>query len=340
MSPTSSNDPPAGRRGKAVFVAGLAVGAALLWLAVRNVDASAIGASLLDADWKSVPVFLAVLFLYYWLKAERWKRLLLPIKRIETRRLFPPLMIGYAMSSILPMHLGELARVYLVRTEQSVRASALLMSIAVERLLDLVTIPLLFAVAMLGGNTLPPALVDAGYVVGLVGLAGIGFVAVLVARPTLVLGLLRRVSAPLPSRLRDAIIAQVEAGAEGAAALRSLTGMSSIVALTLLQWTMMGACIWLSIRAVGASPPWPAAVLTVAMINVAVALPTSPGYVGSVQAAFVLALLPFGTSNQSAVTASIFFHVLAYASVVIVGFAFLLRTGLTLNALAKLRASG
>src|SRR5690606_22191117 len=82
MSPTSSNDPPAGRRGKAVFVAGLAVGAALLWLAVRNVDASAIGASLLDADWKSVPVFLAELFLYYWLKAERWKRLLLPIKRI------------------------------------------------------------------------------------------------------------------------------------------------------------------------------------------------------------------------------------------------------------------
>ncbi|MGB7217038.1 MAG: lysylphosphatidylglycerol synthase transmembrane domain-containing protein [Gammaproteobacteria bacterium] len=340
MSPTPSNDRGAHRRGKAMFVAGLVVGAALLWLAVRNVDASAIGASLLRADWKSVPVFLVVLFLYYWLKAERWKRLLLPIKRIETRRLFPPLMIGYAMSSILPMHLGELARVYLVRTEQSVRASALLMSIAVERLLDLVTIPVLFAVAMLGGKALPPAVVNAGYVVGLIGVCGIAFVAVLVARPALVLGLIRRVAAPLPSRLRDAIVAQIEASADGAAALRSVAGMSSIVALTLLQWTMMGACIWLAIRAVGTSPPWPAAVLTVAMINVAVALPTSPGYIGSVQAAFVLALLPFGASNEAAVTASIFFHVLAYASVVLVGFAFLLKMGLTPNALAKLRASG
>jgi hypothetical protein len=76
-------------------------------------------------------------------------------------------------------------------------------------------------------------------------------------------------------------------------------------------------------------------VLTVALLNVAVALPTSQGFVGSVQAAYVLALLPYSVSKEAAIAASIYFHVLAYASVVVAGLIFLNKAGQSLRSLLR-----
>jgi uncharacterized protein (TIRG00374 family) len=320
-----------------MFALGIALGLLFLWFALRNADLAALAVALRRANWASVPLFLVVLFIYYWLKAERWSRLLAPIKDIPTRELFPPLMVGYGASSILPLHLGEFARVLIVRADQSIPASALLMSIAVERLLDLVTIPVLFAVAMLSGNDVPKGLVHAGYVVGLIGLVGIVFVAAFVARADLVIALAARSTAFLPARWSTRLLAQLETAAHGAAALRNPRRMVVIAAITLLQWTMMWLCIWLSIRAIGIPVSWSASMLTVALINVAVALPTSPGYVGSVQAAFVLALLPYGVGNDAAVAASVYFHVLAYTSVVLAGLFFMRRAGRSLRFLLQAR---
>jgi glycosyltransferase 2 family protein len=312
---------------------GIGVGLLFLWFAFRNIDFRALGTTLLHANWAAMPVFLVVLFLYYWLKALRWQRLLAPTKEIPTKRLFPALMVGYAVSSILPMHLGEVARVLIVRAEHSVRVSALAMSIAVERLLDLVTIPLLFGVAMLAGRDVPDGLVKTGYVIGSIGLTGIVMAWLYVVRPDLVLRLAAIATAPLPAGFRERVLTQLEAGAAGAAALREPRRMLPIVALTLLQWGMMWLCALISIRAVGIEIPWSAGVLTVALLNVAVALPTSPGFVGSVQAAFVLALLPFSVTKEAAIAASIYFHVLAYASVVIAGLIFMHRAGQSLRSL-------
>jgi uncharacterized membrane protein YbhN (UPF0104 family) len=76
-------------------------------------------------------------------------------------------------------------------------------------------------------------------------------------------------------------------------------------------------------------------VLTVALINVAVALPTSPGYVGSVQAAFVLALLPYAVEREAAIAASVYFHVLVYVAVVATGLVFLHRAGSSIRSLRE-----
>jgi uncharacterized protein (TIRG00374 family) len=241
---------------------GVAIGLLCLWFALRNVEFAAIGAALANADFASIPPFLVALFLYYWLKAARWQRLLAPTKQIETRRLFPPLMVGYAVSSILPMHLGEVARVLIVRAEHSLRVSALAMSIALERLLDLVTIPLLFGVAMLAGRDVPVGLVRAGYLIGLIGLGGIAFVWLYVTRPEWVIRMVTLFATPLPKSVTQKVVAQLEAGIAGAAALRAPRRMLPIIGLTLLQWGMMFFCAWLSIHAVGINASWSAGVLT------------------------------------------------------------------------------
>jgi uncharacterized membrane protein YbhN (UPF0104 family) len=61
---------------------------------------------------------------------------------------------------------------------------------------------------------------------------------------------------------------------------------------------------------------------------IGVSLPTAPGYVGSIQLAFVLALKPAGVAPESALAASMFYHVLAYVSVVGGGLVFLRHYGM------------
>jgi uncharacterized membrane protein YbhN (UPF0104 family) len=321
----------------AAFLLGLVVAGLCLWFALYDVDFAQLGRSLAAARKSSIPVFLVALFAFYWVKAVRWHHLLAPLKSIPTRKLFPPLMVGYGVSMLVPMHLGEIARIMIVRSEQSLGASPLLMSIALERLLDLVTIPLLFAVAMMAHDGLPPTLIAAAYFMGLVGLAGIAALTGFVLKPEWVTGSATKLLAPFPARWRVPVVAQLMAGAEGIGVLRAPGRLVPVVLLTLVQWALMWLCAWIAIWSVGANAPWSAGLLTVALINVAVALPTSPGYVGSVQAAFVLALLPYTVERETAIAASVYFHVLVYVAVVATGLAFLHRAG---RSIRSLRATG
>jgi uncharacterized protein (TIRG00374 family) len=320
-----------------LFVLGLLVAALCLAFAFWNVNFSELGRSLAAARKTSVPLFLLALFAFYWTKTVRWHFLLAPIKALPARKLFPALMVGYGVSMLVPMHLGEVARILIVRTEHAIRASALLMSIALERLLDLVTIPLLFAIAMLAHGELPLALMGAAYLMGAIGLAGILFLAVFVLRPQTIIRGAAVALSPLPAGWVAAILAQLEAGAEGAAALRTPRRMIAIALLTLLQWALMWLCVWISVWSLGVPVPWSASLLTVALLNVAVALPTSPGYVGSVQAAFVLALLPFAVGRETAIAASIYFHALMYLAVVATALLFLHRAGRSIRSLLESR---
>ena len=51
----------------------------------------------------------------------------------------------------------------------------------------------------------------------------------------------------------------------------------------------------------------PAAMITIGITAFAVALPSAPGFVGPIQAAFVFALTPFGISQEAALAASLLF---------------------------------
>lgn len=307
---------------------GVAVSAALLYFALRGVELDAIANALKGARfWMAVP-FLAALFLYYWVKTVRWSDLLSPVARLRPRELFAPVMIGYAGSALLPMQLGELARSYLVARRAQLTGLAVLMSIALERVFDLLSILLLLGLALAFGGEFPAVLISAGCLLGAATLvAGALFLAYLY-RTAQFVALARRVVRYLPERLAARILSQIEGGAAGLHALRNGVLLARVLAASILQWLFMWICVWLSLAAVGVNVPLAGAFVALVLMVIGISLPNSPGYVGSIQLAYVLALKPFGVEAGSAVAASLFFHVLAYASVVIAGFVFVHRLGL------------
>ena len=299
----------------------------MLWFALREADFAEIGRSLRQAEplW-SIP-FLAALFLFYWLKAVRWQDLLATAAPARARELFPSVMIGYAGTAILPMQMGELVRAYIVGKRFSLPYPLVLSSIGMERIFDLLTILLLLGLTLASGQATPDVLVKAGYVIGIVASLSLAFAYWLVIKSESALSMARKLTAWMPPTYADALVRLLESVVLGFESIKKPRLAFRIAANSLIQWSLMGGCIGLSLAALHIDVPISGVVLVLVATILAISLPTSPGYVGNIQFAFVIALQPFDVEPALAVAASAFYHVLAYAAVVIVGFAFLQTTG-------------
>ena len=91
------------------------------------------------------------------------------------------------------------------------------------------------------------------------------------------------------------------------------------VVLSLLQWVLVGLAIYAALRSVGVPIDMAAVVVTLAATVLAVSLPAAPGFFGTIQLAFVLALGPYGVSESDALAGSVIFHIVSYFYVMISG---------------------
>jgi uncharacterized membrane protein YbhN (UPF0104 family) len=73
---------------------------------------------------------------------------------------------------------------------------------------------------------------------------------------------------------------------------------------------MMSACVYLALLAVGVAAPASAAIVVLAVTVAGLTLPTGPGFVGTIQACFLVALTPYNVGAERAVSASFFYNLL------------------------------
>ena len=133
---------------RTVVKVGLSLGltAFFLWSAFRTVDLHSVWRILLDTDaiWLFGSVALIILATYP--RAFRWRILMAPVVTgISTGKLFMAILIGYAGNNLIP-RAGEIAKVWAVDREPA-RMSGLIATVAVERLIDLLTLLVMFAAA-------------------------------------------------------------------------------------------------------------------------------------------------------------------------------------------------
>jgi uncharacterized protein (TIRG00374 family) len=318
-----------------LVIIGLLLGSVFLWFALRNVRWSEFAAALRAADVRYAPPFLLALFLFYWLKAIRWRQLLSPIRPTRARALFGAVMIGYAANAVLPMQLGELVRAHVAARRLDVPTPAALASIALERVFDLGLIVLLLPITL--GTMVRPVddVAIAGRIVALGALLLVGAVLLLQARTDFTVRMTAGVFFWLPASARARLTQHVRSAAAGLQAVRRPSILVAVTLSSIAQWACMLACVWLSVAAIGIEVPWQTALTLMVLTVIGVSLPTAPGYVGSIQLAFVLALKPAGVSPESALAASMFYHALAYVSVVVGGLFFLRRYGMRFGQLRE-----
>jgi len=119
-----------------------------LFLAFKDFRWTDLINALANADWIwLIPAFLLSLLSYIF-RSMRWKILLSPIKKIKLKDVFIVLTFGFFVNNILPLRLGELARVYALKKLEDVPLSSGLGSVALERISDFIGLLFVMFLAM------------------------------------------------------------------------------------------------------------------------------------------------------------------------------------------------
>lgn len=329
-----------------VQAASFVLGGVLLWLALRNVDFSALGGALGEANyWYLLPLGLLLLGSHL-LRAWRWQMLLeaLPDDEQRTQRVplttaFYSVMIGYMVNYAAP-RLGEVARTANLARQTRLPFSGVLGTVVVERLLDVLVLALglVAAVVVLADRTaaLTPIFSPAAdllaeppvawWIIVVAGLAVVVGGALLfrtaLARSARAEGMARRVVATLHS-FKDGLASVLRAPRRLGIVATTVAIWACYLVMTYLPLPMLG------ISGLGLGDAW--VLLMVGSVGMSV---PSPGGVGSYHYVTIRTMEGlFGVATAPATAYAVLTHAAQLVLYTVVGFACMLLQGASLREL-------
>lgn len=318
------------------FWLGLIVSLSFLLLLLWRVDLKETVRSLREANYLFVIPALALYFLGVVFRTVRWRLLLLPLRPLSVRRLFPVVVIGYMANNLLPVRLGELVRSYYLGQREEVSKAAALATIVVERVVDGVVLLFLLAALSL---ILPvagvvrglaaemgvpwPLLVAAASAAFLLALSFMTLVAYL---PGWALRWIAVLALPLPSRARARVMGVVRMFITGFGVLRYPKRLPMLFLWSLLVWLaeatmyfLVGFSFQLWSPLGGVVNMAAAVVALTAVSNLATALPSSQGAVGPFEWFAASTLVLLGVQGETAVAYVIALHAALLIPVTLLG---------------------
>jgi uncharacterized protein (TIRG00374 family) len=319
----------------------------LLAYFLRDADMREVWAEARRADPGDLVLALVATLAAYVLRALRWQYLLAPIGPTHFTTAFRTTVIGFAASALLPARAGEVIRPYLLARREGLSATAVFATIILERLLDLLTVLLLFAAfVFLGAAGVvaeDPAELTRVKVGGATAaggaLAALAVLFALAGHPERLEMLTLKIEKFLPAALARASARFVKTFAQGLAVMRQPRRLVASLALSAPLWVSIAAGIWLTSRAFHITFPFSASFLVMTMLVVGVAVPT-PGAIGGFHAFFQLAVESFfAAPHDRAVGAAIVLHAISVVPVTILGLLYMVSEGMTLAGARRLAAS-
>jgi glycosyltransferase 2 family protein len=299
---------PLGRAVLVGLVVGIPASLVFLWFAFRNADVDAVWAAARSADLALVLAGCASLGAMYVLQAARWRGIAASPHPGRTR--FVEMVLGaIACNNVLPGRIGEIFRARWLAVEAPMASGRALATVGLDRGCDVVVLFAFLAVPL-------PLVAPAAWVTRI----AVGAALLVVLLATLLLaarqyarlrsrerrerGLVRRVARDVVDRLAEPMGRRLAARA---------------LALSVVAWGMFALAVWLVARSVGIELDPVDCVFVTGAINLGVAIPSSPGFVGTYQWLAVAALGVLGVTQESALAFSILLHASWYVPTTIVG---------------------
>ena len=319
------------------LIVSFAITAIFLALALNSVDFGKLARAFVSADYRLVIVAALFTFSGYVLRTARWQRFLAPSKQIPITRLFPILVIGFALNNLLPGRPGEFARPYALKRQEGLRKTLGFATVVVERVMDgiaLITFLLLALVAFIPLRIdLPPVAesiaVLASVIFG-IALAGLFF---LLWREKLALAIFHRVAHWLPAKIAAQFERMLGSFTIGLHALKSPADVLAIAGLSLAVWACESTAYFMVLTAFGEFSSLPsrivAAIFMMVLINLGIMIPAAPGGLGPFEAAGVFALGVFGVNETSAASVALAAHAVQYLLITCLGLFFIWREGMS-----------
>jgi uncharacterized protein (TIRG00374 family) len=297
------------------------VAALTLWLAFRHFDAAALRAALLNANLGWMGAALGGVAAAWAFAVFRWRILFHP-QRPHTGRLAGALIVGQMANVILPLRLGELARVALVSRTERVAATRVLATIALERLGDVVMLGIGTAVVLLT-MPVPDWMEQPGRAV--VVIAGVSLAATLALawQPEALLRAALRLSRSAPARVRGRVQRLAADAIDGVRALGSRRRMFAFWLLSIACFLSAASVNYLMFRAFHLALPASVAVLLLVVLQAGNTAVSVPGNLGVFHYLTMLVLVAWGVPRDAALAFAIALYAIALLPKIVVGAAIL-----------------
>ena len=304
-------------RGRAALVGiviGLPISAFFLWQAFRNADVDEVKSVLAEADAGLVLLALAAVGGVYVAQAIRW-RAIARTPGVPISRFVEMVVSGVAVNNVLPGRVGDLLRARWLQVAARIPGGRSLATVFVDRGFDVLALVVFLACSL--------PFVSSTEWLRRIGLAGLVLVLVL----GLVLAAARVYTRRRSRERRDqrSLVRRVTRDTlEGLADPIDRAHGAMLAGISLGIWTMWGLAAWLVARAIGIDVSPLEAVFITAVINLGVAIPSSPGFIGTYQWLAVSSLALFGVGTSSALAFGILMHAVWYLPTTLAGGALLL----------------
>ncbi len=309
--------------------AGIGASALCFWLAIRHVPFDQLATTLSGAHYSWLLLALFCQLLAVIARAKLWAALL--GHKASTNDTFWSEGIGYLFTNILPLRMGDPARIFVLSRRSKLPIVQVAASACVERVFDLGTITLAL-VALIPWMNVPMQAARAGEIFGLLVVMVIITLILLLRFRSRGERLILSLSKRLPASLAEKLLTSWRHLVEGIVVFGNGRIFLYAVLWSLATWALTAGMYWCVLKGFRADATLVEATFMVAAICLAVTIPSSPGGLGVVQWVGQQALvLPFAAKYDltSALAIVLTAHLVYYITSSLLGVAGLSLFGLS-----------
>jgi glycosyltransferase 2 family protein len=313
------------------------VAVALLAWALRGVHFSEVMAHLRNARPGLLLAAVVLATATYPVRLIRWRLLLRDPAGgpLPAGPLWHAVAIGFMANNILPFRAGELVRLVAAARLAGARFSAVLSSVAVERIFDGLTVVALLSLSLVASDLPPDVAIgrvtvrQAAQGAGALGAIGLIGALLVVAFPIAAERAVRRL-VPVGA-LAERLVGMIEGIRHGLSVLRSPALLAGTVVWSVLLWLLNALSLYVGFKAFGIEVGFLGALLMQGILVFGIAVQLTPGFLGQFEAAIVAALALYGVPKDLASSYAIAFHATTFVPIVLLGAWSLARTPVALS---------
>lgn len=332
-----SDQTPVRSKSDLKFWFGIAISLFFMVLLLRKIEFRSLGGALRSADYYYISLAVCLTFISYFLRAVRWRYLLISEKCVPLSSLYPATIIGYMANNLLPARLGEFVRAHMLAQQEQLETPAVFASLVIDRLFDGFTVLLLLMMTLytielpVGMEDAALALRGGGAVMFLLYCGIMLFLYLLKMHTMRTLVAVGYVLKPFPKRLSDKIIPLLGSFIGGIRL--SLRGghLAAICATSGGIWLFCLLSVNMTLRSFNLHLPITASMFILILLVFAVMVPASPGFIGTYHYACYKGLSVYGIPETTSVGIALVMHAIGFFPVIIVGLYYLWKNKISLN---------
>jgi len=304
------------------IIFGLLISVGFLFLAFRQLDFQQMKQAFSLANyWLLIPS-LIIIFTSHWLRSVRWQFLMNPIGKVPVGNLFSALLIGYAANMVLPAHLGEFLRAYVVGKKRAIPGSSALATIVVERIIDILSIVLILAVTLVI-YPFPDWVKKSGYIMFVFAIGLFVFLILMKVYTEATMRFIRTVLKPFPHSIQEKVENLSRSFIGGLKPMKSNFDYIIIFVLSMVIWLCYWAVIYINLYTFNLVAEYNLGVTTglvlLVITTISVVVPSSPGYIGTYHWLCQISLELFHVPRAIGLTYAIVVHAMNFFPIFLVG---------------------